>query len=108
MEDYVFDIGPEEYFMDDGVDEIEDAEDSIFSDSGEDIDNVGDITDEVVDSYTDEDIYDRTLMPTYDDTCTEEDCDTIDYEVTGSEEEYDDYDDDEDDDEDIDDYIEEI
>lgn len=85
MEDYIYHDGPEENFIDDEVDEITDAENSILCDNGEDIDNIGNITDEDIDAYEDDEDLDEY---TYDDTCDEEDCDTIDYEITGSEEEY--------------------
>lgn len=86
MEDYIYHYGPEEDLIDDEVDEINDAEDSILYDNGNDIDDIGNITDEDVDAYEDDEDLDEY---TYDDICTEKDCNTIDYEITGSEEEYD-------------------
>lgn len=84
--DYIYDdIGPEDLFMDDGVDEIEDAEDSILTDAGSDIDDIGKIDDEIVDSY-DYDVNDDLEDFTYDDSCVDDNCDTIDYEIQGTEE----------------------
>lgn len=93
--DYLYDdISPEDSFINDSVDEIEDVEDSILSDNGSYIDSIGGIDDEYVDSY-DYDINDDIEDYTYDDSCTDDDdCDTIDYEIHGTEEVIDDEEDD--------------